>query len=82
MNALERGDDLGALLLGLAIAFVYGCIHAFGPGHEKFVIISYFLGRESLVIREVVVSAQVAVVHVIAAVVFVWLADAVLKAGF
>ena len=82
MSALERGDDLGAFLLGMAIAFAYGSIHAFGPGHGKFVIVSYFLGREARVMRGVVMAAQVAIVHVIAAVAVVWLADIVLKAGF
>ena len=82
MNAIERGDDLGAFFLGLAIAFAYGVIHAFGPGHGKFVIVSYFLGREVRVVRGVVMAIQVAVVHVIAAVIIVWLADAVLQAGF
>ena len=82
MSALERGDDLGAFFLGMAIAFAYGSIHAFGPGHGKFVIISYFLGRDARVMRGVVMAAQVAIVHVIAAVVVVWLADIVLKAGF
>lgn len=82
MGALQRGDDLGAFFLGLAIAFAYGSIHAFGPGHGKFVIVSYFLGREARVMRGVVMAVQVAIVHVIAAVVVVWLADIVLKAGF
>ena len=82
MNAIERGDDLGAFLLGLAIAFAYGVVHAFGPGHGKFVIVSYFLGREARVVRGVAMAVQIAVVHVIAAVVVVWLADAVLRSGF
>ncbi len=82
MTALERGDDLGAFFLGLAIAFAYGSMHAFGPGHGKFVIVSYFLGREARVVRGVVMATQIAIVHVIAAVVVVWLADIVLQAGF
>ena len=82
MNAIERGDDLGAFFLGLAIAFIYGVIHALGPGHGKFVIVSYFLGREVRVMRGVVMAVQVAIVHVIAAVVIVWVADTVLRAGF
>ena len=82
MNAIERGDDLGAFFLGLVIAFAYGAIHAFGPGHGKFVIVSYFLGREVRVGRGVVMAVQVAIVHVIAAVIIVWLADTVLRAGF
>ncbi len=82
MKAIERGEDLGALFFGLAIAFAYGIFHAFGPGHGKFIIVSYFLGRQARVWRGVVMAAQVAVVHVIAAIVIVWLADAVLRAGF
>ncbi len=82
MKAIERGEDLGALFFGLAIAFAYGIFHAFGPGHGKFIIVSYFLGRQARVWRGVVMAAQVAVVHVIAAIVIVWLADTVLRAGF
>ena len=82
MKAIERGDDLGAFFLGLAIAFAYGIFHAFGPGHGKFIIVSYFLGREARMARGVVMAIQVAIVHVIAAILIVWLADIVLKAGF
>ena len=82
MSAIQRGDDLRAFFLGLAIAFAYGVIHAFGPGHGKFVIVSYFLGRDVRVVRGMVMAAQMAVVHVIAAVIIVWLADAILQAGF
>jgi len=82
MNAIESGQDLRAFFLGLAIAFAYGIVHAFGPGHGKFIIMSYFLGREVQVSRGLVMAVQVAVVHVIAAVLIVWLADVVLKAGF
>ena len=82
MNAIERGENFGAFLLALAIAFAYGAVHALGPGHGKFVIVSYFLGREARVMRGVVLAIQIAIVHVIAAVVIVWLADAVLRGGF
>ena len=82
MNAIQSGQDMGAFFLGLAIAFAYGVIHAFGPGHGKFIIVSYFMGREVRVARGVIMALQVAIVHVIAAIVIVWLADVVLKAGF
>ena len=82
MNAIERGEKLGALFLALAVAFAYGAIHAFGPGHGKFVVVSYFLGREARVMRGVVMALQIAIVHVIAAIVIVWLADLVLRGGF
>ena len=82
MNAIERGDDLVAFLLALAVAFAYGAVHALGPGHGKFVIASYFLAREARLMRGVVMAVQIAIVHVIAAVVIVWLADIVLERGF
>ena len=82
MNAIEQGENLGAFLLALAVAFAYGAVHALGPGHGKFVVVSYFLGREARVMRGVVMAVQIAIVHVIAAIVIVWLADLVLRGGF
>ena len=82
MNAIERGENFGAFLVALAVAFAYGAVHALGPGHGKFVVVSYFLGREARVMRGVVMAVQIAIVHVIAAVVIVWLADLVLRGGF
>ena len=82
MNAIERGENLGAFLLALAVAFAYGAVHALGPGHGKFVVVSYFLWRETRVMRGVVMAVQIAIVHVIAAIVIVWLADLVLRGGF
>ena len=82
MNAIDSGKSLGAFFLGLAIAFTYGVFHAFGPGHGKFIIVSYFLGRDARIGRGVVMAIQVAIVHVIAAILIVWLADITLRAGF
>ena len=82
MNAVERGEEFGAFLLALAVAFAYGAVHALGPGHGKVVVVSYFLGREARVMRGVAMAVQIAIVHVIAAVVIVWLADLVLRGGF
>ena len=79
MRALETGNSFAAFFLGLSVAFLYGMLHALGPGHGKFVIMSYFMGREVYVLRGLVMAAQMAVVHVIAAVVIVWVADILLK---
>ena len=79
MRALETGNSFAALFLGLGVAFLYGMVHALGPGHGKFVIMSYFMGREVYVLRGLVMAIQMAVVHVIAAVVIVWVADILLK---
>ncbi|MDP6653321.1 MAG: hypothetical protein QGF90_14635, partial [Gammaproteobacteria bacterium] len=81
MKALETGGSFTALLFALGGAFLYGMAHALGPGHGKFVIISYFMGREVHMLRGLIMALQMAVVHVIAAVVIVWIADVVLKAS-
>ena len=81
MKALETGGSFTALLFALGGAFVYGMAHALGPGHGKFGIVSYFLGREVHMLRGLIMALQMAVVHVIAAVVIVWIADVVLKAS-
>ena len=46
------------------------------------IIVSYFIGREARVRQGLLIAAQIAIVHVIAAIIIVWLADVVLKAGF
>ena len=79
MRALETGNSFAAFFLGLGVAFLYGMVHALGPGHGKFVIMSYFMGREVYVLRGLVMAIQMAVVHVVAAVVIVWVADILLK---
>ena len=79
MRALETGNSFAAFFLGLGVAFLYGMLHALGPGPGKFVIMSYFMGREVYVLRGLVMAVQMAVVHVIAAVVIVWVADILLK---
>ena len=79
MRALETGHSFAAFFLGLGVAFLYGMVHALGPGPGTFVIMSYFMGREVFVLRGLVMAAQMAVVHVIAAVVIVWVADILLK---
>ena len=79
MRALETGNSFAAFFLGLGVAFLYGMVHALGPGHGKFVIMSYFMGREVYVLKGLVMAIQMAVVHVIAAVVIVWVADILLK---
>ena len=81
MKALETGGSFTALLFALGGAFLYGMAHALGPGHGKFVIVSYFMGRESHMLRGLVMALQMAVVHVISAVVIIWVADIVLKAS-
>jgi nickel/cobalt transporter (NicO) family protein len=71
MREIKEGRNPWALILGLLIAFGYGAAHAAGPGHGKGIVISYFLSRDAPYRRGVIMAAQIALVHVIAAILVV-----------
>jgi len=80
MTAVRDDGTLGPLLLALAAAFGYGALHVAGPGHGKVVVASYFLSRDASIGRGMLMGGRIALVHVIAAVVVVILADLLLRA--
>lgn len=43
----ENGGSRGAVALVMALAFLYGAIHAVGPGHGKSVVASYFVAHRA-----------------------------------
>lgn len=54
-----------AVILGLA--FVYGALHAAGPGHGKSIVASYFLSTKERVGRAVAMGYMIAGVHTLSA---------------
>ena len=82
MDAIRDGKSSAALLIGIGLAFLYGVVHALGPGHGKLVVVSYFLSRDARVGRGLLMGLQIAVFHVISAVVVVVLADLLLRRAF
>jgi ABC-type nickel/cobalt efflux system permease component RcnA len=79
MRAIRDGESSAALLVGMAMAFLYGVFHALGPGHGKFVVASYFLSREARIWRGFLMGVQIALTHVVSAVALLWLADISLR---
>jgi nickel/cobalt exporter len=79
MRAVRDGDSPRTLVAGLAFAFLYGVLHTLGPGHGKVVVVSYFVSGEARIWRGLLMGAQIAVTHVISALVLLWLADVSLK---
>jgi glutathione synthase/RimK-type ligase-like ATP-grasp enzyme len=46
MRAVRQGSP-GAALAVIGIAFLYGILHAAGPGHGKLIVSSFFLARDT-----------------------------------
>jgi nickel/cobalt exporter len=82
LRAIRDGEPGAPLLIGLGLAFIYGVLHALGPGHGKLVIVGYFLGRQARIGRGLVMGTQIAIFHVISAILVVALADLLLRRGF
>jgi nickel/cobalt exporter len=82
MRAIREGDSSMPLVIGAGLAFLYGVLHALGPGHGKLVVVSYFLSREARVGRGLLMGLQIAIFHVISAIVVVALADLLLRRAF
>jgi ABC-type nickel/cobalt efflux system permease component RcnA/ABC-type uncharacterized transport system substrate-binding protein len=74
-SALARlkSDNAAFWILG-GLSFVYGIVHAAGPGHGKVVISSYMLASESRVRRGLWLSFAAAFVQAIVAVAFILIA--------
>ena len=72
-----RTDWTAFWLLG-GLSFLYGVIHAAGPGHGKVVISAYMLANETQVRRGIVLSAISALLQSLVAIGFVLVAAGVL----
>lgn len=82
MRAIRDHSSPAAFWVALGLAFLYGVLHAAGPGHGKAVVVSYFLAREARIGRGWRMGAQIAFFHVISAIVIVSLADLLLRRSF
>ncbi len=53
---LKSGNAVGAALFLAGLSFVYGVVHAVGPGHGKAIISSYVVANEETVRRGILIS--------------------------
>jgi nickel/cobalt exporter len=79
-EARERGS-LRPFLTLIAIAFLYGVLHAAGPGHGKAVATSYLLSRGRKLSGGILLGNSIAFFHGLSGVVFVLAVHFVLKRG-
>ncbi|MBM3543303.1 MAG: nickel/cobalt transporter [Alphaproteobacteria bacterium] len=78
VKRLKDGNALTAALALAGLSFVYGVLHAVGPGHGKAIISSYVIANEETVRRGVLISFIAAGLQALTAIVLV----SVLLIGF
>ena len=66
-----KSDPLGGAITLAVLSFVYGVLHAVGPGHGKTIISSYVVANEDTVRRGVIISFIAAGLQALTAVVLV-----------
>lgn len=76
---LKTGNAVHATLVLVMMSFLYGVLHAAGPGHGKAVISSYVLANEETVRRGIALSFLAALFQALAAIIFVGILAIVLN---
>src|SRR5256885_16007517 len=71
LRGLAAGFDPIKLFAAMAIAAVFGLVHALMPGHGKTVVVSYYLGRPASVLSSLGTSVILVLTHVGSAIVLV-----------
>jgi len=71
VKRLKATGSAGATALLALVSFLYGVLHAVGPGHGKFVISSYALASERTLRRSLLLSAMAAFVQAVSAILIV-----------
>lgn len=75
LDAIKTGSDPAALRLLLSAAFIYGLLHALGPGHGKMVVASWFCAGKRPWWHAPLLGFEIAVLHVLSAVLLVLVTD-------
>jgi nickel/cobalt exporter len=67
-----RTDPWGrSFVLFLVFSFIYGVVHALGPGHGKSIVFSYFLSRPGRYVHGMLMGNLITFIHVFSAVAIV-----------
>ncbi|UTC75036.1 hypothetical protein E4O03_12790 [Treponema sp. OMZ 792] len=63
ISSWKENKDFDVLLSILAISFLYGLVHAAGPGHRKTIIFSFYLTKESTSLEPLFTGLALAGMH-------------------
>lgn len=65
-DRLEAGESMVFFYI-LILSFIYGLVHALGPGHGKMVIASYFLAKEAKIKEAFKAGFLTSIIHTLSA---------------
>jgi nickel/cobalt transporter (NicO) family protein len=71
VRRLKSGNAIAAALALAGLSFIYGVVHAVGPGHGKAIISSYVVANEETVKRGVMISFLAAAMQAVTAIALV-----------
>ena len=71
VKRLKENRSWEALSSLILVSFLYGIIHAAGPGHGKVVVFSYFISRRSTVKKGILLGNLISLFHAISGVMVV-----------
>ena len=71
VKRLKSGNAIAAALALAGLSFLYGIVHAVGPGHGKAIISSYVVANEETVRRGIMISFLAAGLQAVSAIVLV-----------
>lgn len=78
-KAVRDTGSGAAFLTILALAFLYGVLHAAGPGHGKSIVAAYFVANEARWTSGVIMGGVISLLQGVTAIVVVFLLSLVLK---
>ena len=77
---VETSGSRTALMLILGLAFIYGAIHAIGPGHGKSIVASYFVAHHARWTSGILMGSMISLIQGVTAIVLVGVLAVVLRA--
>ncbi len=81
-NDIEEDKSKKALILIFIVAFLYGVLHAAGPGHGKVMIASYFMTERAKIVNGFIAGGMIGFIHTVSAVIVVTILYLIIKVSY
>jgi len=79
VRAIRQGQGVAAVLALVGIGFLYGVVHALGPGHGKAIVAAYFMDRRRHWSAAIFAGGWIALGHTISGILIVLVLAVILR---